>query len=81
MYRTGVCQTRALATLKAVLPDAPPDAPLTVLIQDDTPWWVIARAVHDNSFPLRGKFAEVTVTHDPDKAGMAFHADCSVSLR
>jgi hypothetical protein len=81
MYRTGVCQTRALETLKAVLKDAAPDAPLAVLIRDDTPWWVIARAVHDNSFPLRGEFVKVSVTHDPEKAGMAFHADCSVSIR
>ena len=81
MYRTGVCQTRALETLKAVLKDAAPEAPLAVLIQDDTPWWVIARAVHDNSFPLRGELAKVSVTHDADKAGMVFHADCSVSTR
>jgi hypothetical protein len=81
MYRTGVCQTRALETLEAVLKDAAPEAPLAVLIQDDTPWWVIARAVHDNSFPLRGELAKVSVTHDADKAGMVFHADCSVSTR
>ena len=81
MYRTGVCQTRALETLEAVLKDAAPEAPLAVLIQDDTPWWVIARAVHDNSFPFRGELAKVSVTHDADKAGMVFHADCSVSTR
>lgn len=81
MYRTGICQTRALDTLKAVLKDAAPEAPLAVLIRDDTPWWVIARAVHDNSFPLRGELATVSVTRDPDKAGMIFHPDCSVSTR
>jgi Dolichyl-phosphate-mannose-protein mannosyltransferase len=81
MYRTGVCQTRALDTLKAVLKDTAPEASLAVLISDDTPWWVMARAVHDNSFPLRGEFVKVSVTHDPDKAGMAFHADCSVSIQ
>ena len=85
MYRTGVCQTRALETLKAVLKDTPPEAPLAVLIRDDdAPWWVIGvivRAVRDNSFPLRGEFVKASVTHDPDKAGMIFHADCSVSIR
>ena len=39
MYRTGICQTRALETLKAVLKDTAPDAPLAVLVRDDTPWW------------------------------------------
>jgi len=81
MYRTGICQTRALETLKAVLKDTAPEAPLAVLVRDDTPWWVIARAVHDNSFPLRSEFVKVSVTHDPDKAGMVFHIDCSVSPR
>ena len=81
MYRTGVCQTHALETLKAVLKDAAPGAPLTVLVQNDTPWGVIARALHDNSFPLRGQLVKVSVTHDPDEAGMVFHADCSVSIR
>jgi hypothetical protein len=84
MYRTGICQTRALETLKAALKDTAPDAPLAVLVRDDTPLWVIAviaRAVHDNSFPLRSEFVKVSVTHDPDKAGMVFHTDCSVSIR
>jgi hypothetical protein len=81
MYRTGVCQSRALETLKAVLKDTVPEAPLAVLIGDDTPWWVIARAVRDNSFPLRGEFVKVSVTHDPNKAGMVFHPDCSASTR
>jgi hypothetical protein len=85
LYRLGVCQTRALETLKAVLKDTATEAPLAVLIRDDdAPWWligVIVRAVHDNSFPLRGEFVKVSVTHDPDKAGMVFHADCSVSIR
>ena len=81
MYRTGVCQTRALETLKAVLKYAAPGAPLTVLVQNDTPWGIIARALHDNSFPLRGEFVKVAFTHDPDEAGMVFHADCSVSIR
>jgi hypothetical protein len=84
MYRTGICQTRALETLKAVLKDTAPDAPPAVLVRDDTPLWVIAviaRAVHDNSFPLRSEFVKVSVTHDPDKAGMVFHTDCSVSIR
>jgi hypothetical protein len=81
MYRTGICQTRALETLKAVLKDTAPEAPLAVLVRDDTPWWVIARAVHDNSFPLRGELVKVSVTHDSDKAGMVFNTDCSVSIR
>lgn len=81
MYLTGVCQTRALDTLKAALRGAAPEAPLAVLIRDDTPWWIIARAVHDNSFPLRGKLTTVSVTRDPDKAAMVFNADCSVSTR
>jgi hypothetical protein len=85
MYFLGGCQTRALETLKAVLKDTAPEAPLAVLIRDaDAPWWingVIVRAVHDNSFRLRGEFVKVSVTHDPDKAGMVFHPDCSVSLR
>jgi hypothetical protein len=81
MYRTGICQTRALETLKAVLKDTAPEAPLAVLVRDDTPWWVIARAVHDNSFPLRGELVKVSVTHDSDRAGMVFNTDCSVSIR
>jgi hypothetical protein len=85
MYYLGFCQTRALETLKAVLKDTAPEAPLAVLIRDDdAPWWVIGvifRAVVDNSFPLRGEFVKVSVTHDPDKAGMVFHPDCSVSTR
>jgi hypothetical protein len=81
MYRTGICQTRALETLKAVLKDTAPEAALAVLVRDDTPWWVIARAVHDNSFPLRGELVKVSVTHDSDKAGMVFNTDCSVSIR
>jgi hypothetical protein len=85
MYFLGFCQTRALETLKAVLPDAAPEAPRAVLLRDqDAPWWVIGvmfRAVVDNSFPLRGELVKVSVTHDPDKAGMVFHPDCSVSTR
>ena len=84
MYSTGICQSRALETLKTVLKATAPDASPTILVQDDTPLWVIAviaRAVHDNSFPLRGEFVRVSVTHDPDKAGMVFHTDCSVSIR
>ena len=42
MYFLGFCQTRALETLKAVLPDAGPEAPRAVLIRnEDAPWWVI----------------------------------------
>ena len=81
MYRIGGCQTRALESLKAVLKDTTPETPLAVLIPDDTPWPVMARAVHDNSFPLRGHLAKVSVSHDPANAGMVFHADCSVSTR
>ena len=85
MYYLGGCQTRTLETLEAVLKDTAPEAPLAVLIRDDdAPWWVIGvvvRAVHDNSFPLRGELVTVSVTHDPDKAGMVFHPDCSVSTR
>ena len=81
MYGAGVCQTRALDTLNAVLKDIAPEVPLTILVRDDTPWWVIARAVHDNSFPLRGEFMKVSVTRDPGNAGMVFHSDCAVSAR
>jgi hypothetical protein len=85
MYYLGGCQTRTLETLKAVLKDTAPEAPLAVLIRDDdAPWWVIGvvfRVVRDNSFPLRGEFVKVSVTHDPEKAGMVFHADCRVSIR
>ena len=81
MYWTGVCQTRALETLKAVLKDVAPGAPLVVLMRDDTPWWIMARAAHDNAFALRGALVKVSVTRDPDKAGMVFHSDCSVSTR
>jgi hypothetical protein len=85
LYYLGFCQTRALETLKAVLKDTAPEAPRAVLIRDDdAPLWVIGvmfRAVVDNSFPLRGEFVKVSVTHDPDRAGMVFHPDCSVSTR
>jgi hypothetical protein len=84
MYFLGVCQTRALETLKAVLKDTAPQAPRAVLIRDDAPWWVmgvIARAVRDNSFPLRGEFVKLSVTFDPAMAGLVFHPDCSVSIR
>ena len=81
MYRTGVCQTRALETLKAVLKDTAPEAPLAVLVRDDTPWWVIGSCGARQFLPLRGEFVKVSVTHDPDKAGMVFHPDCSVSAR
>jgi Dolichyl-phosphate-mannose-protein mannosyltransferase len=79
-YETGVCQTRALETLAAVLPELTTAQPLAVLIADDTPWWVIARAVHDNSFPIRGEFAKVSVTRAPEEAGMVFHKDCRISV-
>ena len=74
MYWTGVCQTRALETLKAVLKDVAPGAPLVVLMRDDTPWWIMARAAHDNAFALRGTLVKVSVTRDPDKAGVVFHS-------
>ena len=62
--------------------DTAPDVPLAVLVPDDTPsWWVVARAVHDNSFPLRGEFVKVSVTHDPQEARMVFHTDCSLSIK
>jgi len=35
MYFLGFCQTRALETLKAVLPNAAPEAPRAVLIRDE----------------------------------------------
>src|SRR6185437_3557806 len=81
MYRTGVCQTRALETLKAALNDLGPGAAREVLVRDDTPWWIIARAVHDNSLPVRGELVKVSVTRDPGKAGMVFHPDCGVTTR
>lgn len=81
MYRTGICQTRALETLTAILADTSLQSLPAILVRDDTPWPVIARAVHDNSFPLRGELVKVSVTRDPDQAGMVFHADCSVSIR
>ena len=61
--------------------DIAPEVPLTILVRDDTPWWIIARAVHDNSFPLRGEFMKVSVTRDPGNAGMVLHPDCTVSAR
>jgi hypothetical protein len=81
MYGVAICQTRALQTLEAVLKDTAPEAALAVLIADDAPWPVMARAVHDNSFPLRGELVKMSVTRDADKAGMVFHPDCSVSTR
>jgi len=81
MYQTGVCQTRALETLKAVLPDMAPADRHTILIASDTPWMVIARSLRDNSFPLRGEFVTVSVTRDPGQAGLVFHSDCRVSIK
>jgi hypothetical protein len=63
------------------LTDTAPDVPLAVFVPEDTPWWVVARAVHDNSFPLRGEFVKVSVTHDPQEARMVFHTDCSLSIK
>ena len=80
MYRIGVCQTRALDTLKATLRETAPGAPMAILIGDDPSWWVLMRAVHDNSFPVRGELVTVTLTREPAAAGMVFHDDCSISL-
>lgn len=81
MYEHGVCQTRALDTLKAVLPaTAPVDQP-AVLISDDVPWWILSRALRDNSFPLRGALVKVSETWDERAAVMVLHGDCSVSLK
>jgi hypothetical protein len=78
MYQTGVCQTRALATLQAVLPSAMRSGPPVVYGPDDTPWWVMARALFQNSFPVDGKDVSVAFAHQPAGATMQFLHDCSV---
>ncbi|HET7879519.1 MAG TPA: hypothetical protein VFL55_01455 [Acetobacteraceae bacterium] len=80
MYETGVCQTRALETLTSVLPQVRKGDHLAVFVTDNTPWWVLARAVNDNSFPLRGQLATVSITRDPAAASMTFHKDCRVAV-
>ena len=54
---------------------------LVVLMHDDAPWWIMARAAHDNAFALRGALVKVSVARDTDKAGIVFRSDCSVSTR
>lgn len=81
LYRTGACQTRALETLRDVLPETRPGDPLTVLIPIDMAGLVLARAVNENAFPLRGGWAKVSATEDPAKATMAIDTDCRVTIK
>ena len=82
MYQTGLCQTRALAALHALVPALAPSKPLNLLISDDGPWWVVARAVNQkDAFPLNGGYARVSVTRDAAEATMVFEKDCSVVLK
>lgn len=80
MYETGACQTRALETLAAILPYAPAGQPPSVLMSRDTPWPVLSRSLHDNSFPLGGTFVAVAATFQPEGASMVFHGDCRVTM-
>ncbi len=80
MYETGVCQARALNSLQAVLPSALRSGPPVVYAPDDTRWWIMARALFQNNFPVAGQYVSVTLAHQPAGATMRFLADCSVVM-
>ena len=81
MYRTGICQPRALETLKAVLTDTAPRRPTGGSRPGRHP--VVGRTSCGSRqfLTLRGKFVKVSVTHDPQEARMVFHTDCSLSIK
>jgi hypothetical protein len=57
MYETGVCQTRALDSLRSALPVAIRSGPPVVYAPDNTRWWIMARALYQNTFRLDDKDA------------------------
>jgi len=79
-YTTGGCQTRALETAAAVLPFLKPSDARIIYAPNDTPWWVLARAVFQNPIPLGDQYVFVEFSQHPDGATMRFLPNCGVVL-
>lgn len=77
-YETGACQTRLLVSLDALLPTLRPTAPVSVYGSDAAPWWVLARALHQNDFSVDGKEVVVTFTNHPVGAGLRLEPNCTI---
>jgi hypothetical protein len=78
MYETGVCQTRALDSLRSALPVAIRSGPPVVYAPDNTRWWIMARALYQNTFRIDDKYVSVAIAYQPAGTTMQFLPDCRV---
>ena len=79
MYTTGACQTRALQTTGAVLPFVRALGPAIVYGADNTPWWVLARALTEHTFQVDDRNISVVLSHRVEGASLNFSANCAVT--
>jgi hypothetical protein len=80
MYETGACQTRAVDTLRSSVQSAMTFDNPVILVSDDAPWWILVRVTVNRIF-VANHMLTASVTKDAAKANMAFHPDCSVTLK